>query len=504
MTSSEKPDKFRIKGILNWILLALAVLQGSAQLLGFLMQGSTSTEPSLWSMWISLGAEITKNWSAFSIFLIFFVLGWLLYNQLFDEKKDDIARQKQSMMQSIWFLIINLILCNQVYSSTSVTEKITYFKEHLPNVIVIINIIILCMVGIWTIWNEHKVSDELDKILRSESSDEDGQNDISEQENKYIWKHPISYAWHMQNYYIATQRKIKNENKNKKIQSKAELHFQKQKQKLESLERKFEFEQKINEIHQNEELKDIKNGISRKSKLKNEIKDLKTKLGEYIAGAVTTILAFWFTILIFIIYPQFNNQTSNGILNFIANIIDNLLLINQQSIKQQTPLTNSLLNMGYIFLIFLALFTIYLLAYITGRLIIYFLFNFREDEEHIKNLAHQIKTFVFSLIEGIILPLLFFPNFVKFIEEFLLNFEIKNTVEKWYPPKNKNNTLSQDDIFSSTGEGEKEKDHESKETPPKNKNDAPSQDDIVSPTGEGEEEEEHESKETTEKKSLHV
>ena len=86
----------------------------------------------------------------------------------------------------------------------------------------------------------------------------------------------------------------------------------------------------------------------------------------------------------------------------------------------------------------------------------------------------------------------------------MLNFEIKNTVEKWYPPKNKNNTLSQDDIFSSTGEGEKEKDHESKETPPKNKNDAPSQDDIVSPTGEGEEEEEHESKETTEKKSLHV
>lgn len=405
-----------------WIMVFLVALQATAQLLEYIIV-DTSNSPFL-KVWISFGSSISQNWLAFSITLVLITLGCIIYNKL-DNKpyklSDDISREI--------ILIINLILCNKIYSSTSCIEKLNYFKSHYSVVIALVLIVLSSLAFSIIIKGQKKISEELGTITQQgENNDNEDGSRISDSEAAFAWKHPILYSWHLRNYYSNKRKTIKNESKNETVKNKAAYKKKKEEYKFERLEA----------LNKNSQ----KNG--------QRVENSKYLM---IQGIISTLIASLSVILLVRAFVIDAKSDGNGIVTFFNKIIKNIINLRSVFNDADTPIKNFLLSLGSALLFIILIITLYLLIYILVRVILYLLFQFNEDENQIKKIARLVKVFVFGIILGAIRPLLFVPNFLKFIEEYLLEIKLEDIISEYYPEDDNESTdeeESEDEINDKT------------------------------------------------------
>ena len=119
------------------VLTILAFIQGSAQLLKACFSGNDNQ---VIKVWISIGDSMCNNWIAFSVFLLFAAIGYIYYETIFfsDENVsvDEVRNYKKAVVKTILLVIINLILCNQIYSTDSLSAKAQYLQDHVEAVVI--------------------------------------------------------------------------------------------------------------------------------------------------------------------------------------------------------------------------------------------------------------------------------------------------------------------------------------------------------------------------------
>lgn len=400
---------------LNWFLIGLALLQGSSQFLDFAVGGFTE-EPSLLNVWISLGREMTGNWAAVSITLIFLVLGSLLYYQMFKAKKvvEESSRTRQTRVFGL--LVINLALCNQVYSSSSISRKAAYIAQNFPSAMIIILIVGLLAALILTFWNERRISNEFSALPPSDEPDENGvpttpKGSISEQEAQFMWEHPVSYALRSSQHRAAERRKIKNEIKKEKLQTKSKIERERRKNDLKILQ--------------------------------EDYRRYKTARHNRTVGIGATIISLALCVLLII---AFFISDENDVFIHFNELLSKLIDMQQFLDGADTPLTNFLWSIGVLFLFAVVGITIYILIFVTLRIFMYLIIAYDEDDDRIKRCARLIKCFVFESIDSVLRPFLFLPQLLELIENLLLNTNLDEKLEKIYPEQQKKTNSSSSNI----------------------------------------------------------
>lgn len=400
--SSDTTSTSRIS-LLNLFLLFIAMLQVSSQLLGLFFSAENEAEPSLLKVWLSLGNKMSENWVAISISLIFLVLGCFLYSSLSHK-----SSFPGNNVKSVGLLFINLALCLRVYSSSSVSEKIAYFATHLPMVIIVLIIVFFVTVGILAIQKEQKNTKELDRLIYGVSRESEneasteyrGADNVkpdsdtrSDLETAFRLKHPFSYVYCSFAQDLEKKNEIKREHKKQMLQIKVEAERQKKNAELESLKGK-------NIIPENR--------------------------GERIFGYLSAFLSFLICAgLVIFLFTQ--NSNGEG-LEIIQRITGYILGIAGSLDAAKGPLTNFLLSSGVLFLFVILILTFFLLVYTTLRVIAYLLSHPTEDTKKIQRIGKAIKAFVLGILDGALRPLFFFPDFLKCLEEMLLDTDMDEKI----------------------------------------------------------------------------
>lgn len=408
--------------MLNWLLLFLAVMQASSQFLEFYMQDKVVSEPSVLKIWLSLGNEITNNWAAFSATLTFLVLGCLLYSRLVNNSDTDV---KRTWVEPIFLLIVNLSLCIRIYSNESVSEKIEYIGSNLPGTIVVAIIITFAITGILLISNNQTIKKEINEIYKQKNGDSSNENSkvnneerdssIAEQELTFRMRHPFSYAFRSFVGDFENRKRIKREYKKEMIRLKTEEKRVKATQKLDELGKKGFHNDKL--------------------------------------GTVAVVISLILCIALFVTFGFTENgkaaiESFNEIINIIVGI-------NESMEHAEQSLTSFLSSAGVLFLFVVFFFTIFILIYIVVSVLIYILTNVGQDTDIIQKRSKLIKVFVFGIIDGAIRPLLFLPDFLKCVEESVLEVNLDEKINELYPDNESSehddegdtdSSLEQDDI----------------------------------------------------------
>lgn len=394
--------------LLNWLLLVLAALQGSSQLLKFFIQDEILTKPSLISVWISLGNAISENWATFSVTLILVVLGYFLYKRLYSEEVSNANEAKRGRLNSIFLSIANLILCNRIYSSNSISEKIECISANIPTAIVLAIIVLLGVAGILFIKNEKKISKELatmstskDKLDEENYTHEDGDGSGKidlDSEASFKIRHPISYAFRTFSNYFAEKSELKHALKKEKAQTKISVEKAKKERLLESISKgKFEY----GYVWDNQ------------------------------FGRLSAIIALLVSCgLIYIV--GFGDKGSD-IAVVINKLIDNIVGFTNSINSAEQPLMEFLASAGTLFLFVILFLTVFLLIYITIRVLTYLVVSAGEDVNRIRRLGRLIKVFVFGVVDSALRPLLFIPDFIEHVEMAILGTDLDERIKNMYP-----------------------------------------------------------------------
>lgn len=402
---------FRIS-LLNFFLFFMALLQASSQLLTPLFITEDEPTPSVVKVWLSLGNEMAENWVAISLTLIFLVLGCRLYSLLSHK-----SYFSGNNLTSVGLLFINLGLCLRVYSNRSISEKIAYLALHFPTVVIIFIVVFFVIVGILVIQREQKNTKELDEVFYKENDeagsklftegggDNNGatETDIkSDPEIDFQLKHPFFYAYRSFAKELDKKREMKLDHKKKLLQIKVDI---KQKKK----------EVKLNRLQEQDE------------KPVDKI--------ECLIGYISASVAFLFCIGLVIFLA---NQTGNNrVTNILKGIIDYILGITGILNDAKGPLTNFLLSSGVLFLFVILLLTFFLLVYFSIRVIVYLLSHPAEDTERIHWIGKAIKSFFLGILDGIFRSLFFLPDFLKCLEDMLLDTDMEKKIDEVYPKDKK-------------------------------------------------------------------
>lgn len=409
-------EKGRIS-IINLLLLLLAVLQGSSQLIGFFVQGNNLSKPSLLNIWISLGDEISENWSTFSVVLILLVVGGLMYSHLFKDESEDARDTNRSRISAIALLVVNLVLCNRIYSRESVSEKMNqitkYTSSHLPTAIVVIIIMLLGVVTIYAIRRARKISSELDESIPTnesispiEEQEHDGNNKadenraVSDSEVAFKWKHPFSYALRAYSFYIAEKRKAKQKILKKKTEAKIEIAVAKKDRRLNKIQGKSDSSQSA--------------GIE--------------WLGFFVALA-----SLLFVVIIIVVLFVTRSNEENFLALIVKKVIDVIDEITVALNLASKPLTNILFAIGIPFLLTVLVLSSFILVYLTVQLIISLITNTKDDKKMIRRYAKMIKVFVFGAVDGAMRPLMFIPDFLSLVEDAILETDLDEKIHEVYP-----------------------------------------------------------------------
>lgn len=401
-------------GVFNWILLVLAVLQSSSQLLGFFIQEETLTKPSLVSAWILLGNSISENWNTFSISLVLAVLGNFLYKRLYAAEIMDNLASKRGQLNTIFLTAVNIALCNKIYSSNSISEKCEYIKAHIPTAIVLFIIVLLGILAIWFIENERRITKGIESSLSPQPKDSiENDNTIKIKETildaevVFRMRYPISYSIRSFFQYTVEKRKLKYERRMAMLEAKTEIGIEKKKQKLD----------KIKEKQNNQD------GKKPKEKLGNIV----TRITTSTCSLALTIL----TIKVFISLDGSENPTN--LYQSVQDVGKKLRDLTSWMDASESWFTEFLFTLGGLFLIAIVCFTIYLLFYILAQLTFYFVFHGKEDENRIKRCGKAIKVFVFSMIDGVMRLIIFIPDFLEHLEQAILGTDLDEKIEVFYP-----------------------------------------------------------------------
>lgn len=423
--------------LLDLFLLFLAVLQGTSQLFDFVLPAEDGSAPSLLKIWLALGNNISENWVAISVSLIFLVLACLMYRSLSHN-----SSSPNGGLKSIGLLLINLALCFKVYSVCSVSEKIAYLSEHLPAVAIISIIVLFVIAAILVIRQEYENAKEINQISQNPNQDPDSKASTEDdrtatdfhsdtqsgREMAFRLKHPFSYAYRSFVANIGKNREINREHKKQILQIKAETEKRKKDIEIENLR---------------------ETGWIPESK------------GERVFGNLSALLAFFACIfLIVLLFTRCKDGASFQALQEIADYIFGLTNLLDGAAG---PLTNFLLSSGVLFLLVILFLTFFLLIYISIRLVLYLLLHTAEDIDKIHRIGRAIKTFVLGVLDGAMRPLLFLPDFLECLETMLLDTDMDEKIDKMYPPTcqspnptetNPNGVSSETDL-SGTGQTEK-------------------------------------------------
>lgn len=400
------------KGFLNFFLIFFAVLQGSSQLLGLFLLTEDDHTPSLLKIWLSLGDQISENWLAVSVSLFILVFGYQIYTSLSFKPSLPGSNSK-----SIWLLFINIAICLRIYSSISISKKITYLASHLSTVVIMLIIVFFATAGIIIIKKERRNTEELNSLFqevrdekKEKVSSEDGTTDNveantntpSDLEVAFRLKHPFSYAFRSFAKDLYLMNEIKRENKKKLLEIKCNTKRQ------------------INEI----QLKKIQ-------KTGNKPEDK----GENAIGYFSAFLAFAICVcLIIFLVAQNSNGGNLKIIEIIKSITNFIRGIAGSLGDAEGPLTEFLLTSGVLFLFVILVLAFFLLVYTSIRVIAYLLSRPSEDTKRIHRIGKAIKTFVLGILDGALRPLMFIPDFLECLEEMLLDTNMDEKIEQMYPP----------------------------------------------------------------------
>ncbi len=370
----------------------------------------------------SLGKSISENWVAFSLILIFSIVGYLFYNEVFSS--DDHANTNNCNGYAVRALILaalNFILCNKLYSTESISQKIIFLKAHIDSVIFLVVVLACCAAIILLDRRIKRINKDLEKNRISSTEPQESQNlqpNTSDTDELISFKigHPIAYYFRTLACYNLEVKKLKLERKKKALNLKMQYDEKRTESRLQAIGQKA--------------------GNNLQNKLTGCI--LKIKSGGFlnnIAIAISMLLTIIFSC--FIVYNLFNENSS------LLTIFDNLAkrIVDPDNISEQvknielssSAVMECLQSIGLIFLIIAVCFVTSLVIYIIIRIMIYLLFVHNEDENPIKKCAKLIKIFVFTSCESGMRLLLFIPDFIEKVEDVLLNMNLDEKICEFYP-----------------------------------------------------------------------
>ena len=404
MFFSKKSGEGSRISLFNWILIVLIIVQGSSQLLEFFTYGQQSAWSFLPDMWISLGRAFTDNWFPASVALILLTAGYTLYQQLTNAKSSKSAEEKKERIRTIFLLLINLALCNRIYSAKSLLEKVDDISAHIPTAIVVSILLALGILTLIFISRHQKVNQELEGRSAAKSNDsashadnpEFPQNNIDE-ELKFRMRHPFSYALRSFIGYLAENRKLKQDLKKEKLQTKISV----EKARKQAL------------------VQDIRKG--KHTYMQQD------KFGTVAAALSLVICALLVCVLCF------DDNARNVISPILNGVAQNAEKVAEFFNQNQQPLIELLISLGIPFLAVVAFLTIFLLLYICMRVVFYFLTDTGEDNDKILRCGKLIKIFVFTTIDSVLRLLLFVPDFIEHVEMIILGTDLDEKIQEFYP-----------------------------------------------------------------------
>lgn len=398
--------------LFDWLLTIFAIIQGSAQLVGVFVPENTVATSSLLKIWISIGDTISDNWLAFSITLVLTALGYFLYRLIYCTPQADKDEEKRRAIVTSFLVIINLALCNKIYSTQSLSEKLIFFKSHIAIIIIAILIILPIIAATLFFKNERKITEKLSKInSKSEpmrSADGiNGQNNAVDEYNlaSFRMQHPISYAMRSMASYRGYKAKLKYDKDMNKIQLKMKLE-------------KERFAKKIDKLNQD--------GKEKES----------PKVTQILAIAFSTVSSLTVTVALTCLLLK-----EGTLFEFLANpelLMEKLLNFERSS----SVIYQLLFRLAIVFSLVIVCFVIYLIVYIVIRIAIYMIFKAGEDESILIRCSKTIKVFVFKSFDSAMRLLLFIPDFIEEVESVLLDTDIDEKIQELYPSNDNNKNKS--------------------------------------------------------------
>lgn len=424
---------FKNNKLLNWILLIFATIQFTSQLFNYMLQNRIIENSPYVNVLVSLGTPISDNWYSYSSLFIFTVLVCILYNKIINKEC-----QKHNNFSVIFMLLVNLVLCNKLYSSVSVREKANYIMNNKHQFIFIPIIILIFMIIIYMLNKSHKLNEEFSNTSPPDANnnEEQAKNDIANpqfnSDSEYVWKHPFAYVWNTYKYYFAQRKQVKNLYRKQKAEIKVghKIHKKSLKNKeneneLKLLEEKLKTDVQVNNILQE---KRVKNASLSDTSL-NELYNKNSSIPGIIAIIVTFIII---AVIIFIIIITGKNEFAEK----IKDVIQDLNILGKFINEGQDSSLNFILACGSLLLLLFIPFLLFFVIYLFVRIIIYFLSNTKEDNLAVERLVHLNKRFIFELGDSVMRILLFLPDFLECVQNILLETSLDEKLDEVYGLKN--------------------------------------------------------------------
>lgn len=389
-------------------LFVLALLQFVSQLLQAVLEQKTISNHFMLNILVSLGESICNNWVSFSLTLMFVVIGYLIYKSICisedNRQSKEYKEYKKCAIRALIMVMINLALCNKIYSTVSINQKVTFLKTHIDTVVLLTIILACATVVILLIRNENQVKQDIEK-MKTDGKDSAEAKDLlsasldKDELVKFKMMHPVSYYFRTLVAYNTEKKKLKQEREKKLIKLQMQYDEEEGKKKLHNLPEKVT--------------------IAKASFF--ESKPWKTF--EIIVSVGLTLAVIGIAI-----YSIIRHNLLSVILN-PDEIKQNLEKLDFSS----TAAMELLQRVGMLFLIIAVFFVAFLIIYIIIRITLYLIFVHVEDEDLIKRCAKVIKALVFTSFDSGMRLLLFIPDFVEKVENVLLSTNIDEKIQELYP-----------------------------------------------------------------------
>lgn len=374
------------KSIVTWLFIMFVIVQSFSMLSAFIIQNefAASALP-FFRFWDALGAPIFENWLPFSILFIIIFVGGILASKL--KLETNISNHFSNFI----LLCINLFLCNRLYDTIVFQERIVFVGKNFWSILgfmlsiiilgFMLSIIIVLLIG-YALKKARATRNSYTKKspLHSDILDnEDSIRNIDDsqrnaQDELFMKRYPISYIWSAFKYYLSCKKEIKYQKQAEYYEAKAKT---KAKAKIEVIKKKYD--------------KKVK---SYTPKFSND-NDQNPALGII---SVVTVIAIDVLIFVWILFP---NAFGDSLLNKLLSKIKNFVIASSDFLNtMENPVLNWFLVFGNALLITTVFILIDFSIYFTIRILLYFIFNSKEDSVHIKRFSRQLKTFFFAVIRS--------------------------------------------------------------------------------------------------------
>ncbi len=373
-------NKKNLKSVVFWIYIILLIIQIFTTVVGITIRNSFFELEML--QYLNFIADIGEiffiNNLSFSLVIIAIFFIDILTQQLQFKSK------KKFNFTNFILLFSNLYISNQLYQFENFSRLAVNIKEHWLGILIFF-IICFGMIFIGEVINNIKNAKEENKtsFYLNDNDETNNQKDNNSylDERNFAIKHPISYVWsNYKNYYTTTK---------------------KEKQKI-----KTDFLIKKQEKYYAEKLKD-----------------------ENYTPAIEQIVILIIFVLIDILIVC--------AIQYIASINLNLEEIQEWLDKTENPLINLLLSLGVVVLLSIAIILINYLLYFTFNTILKFIASGAQDKKHIEKFSYKIKTFFLYTLDTIVYFLMFLPEFLNVIEDFLFEIDVDELVREKFPEYDK-------------------------------------------------------------------